>query len=490
MPTQSARAMPAEGVFENCPLETAFPVCASRLAVMKAGGVQVVLMSAFGASLGALSHYAATAQNLGMSVMWEIGDSNWWQQPPTTNLATDVPQFAAACGCSQNQALLTYVVDWLRALPGTYGYYAADDSALRPGDETAIAAYMALIKQRDPNHPAMIGAFSEQQRDGYQSIAGLIGQEVYPVTTDPVLPLDAHPATWDRVSKIATATQSSADRAGTASAFILQAFTWGDNLGDGEAVGVCSPSDTIDSCNARLRYPSGAEQLALRNAILRNATLRSSSGTRSPARTVRQSLTQAAVTPAEPKRRRAGTVCRQLSRLTSPAMAHRRGRAASPGIQDGVAAGLPRTRGGIVRFRPSTGSILPPYAHGPRFVATGYVADPGPAVRHRCRARSAPRLLRAAQSRKPPSSRRQARLPRRTLSMCRCTSALNVGSDNTPRRRMSPTSNASRAAFGWPWRSPCHPGHGPHCPAGAAATGVSTKTDLSRRAETENELAC
>jgi hypothetical protein len=117
----------------------------------------------------------------------------------------------------------------------------------------------------------MIGAYSDQQREGYQSTADPIGQEVYPVTTEPVLPLDGQPAIWDRVSQIATATQSSADRAGTASAFILQAFSWGDNLGDGEAVGVCSSSDTIDSCSARLRYPSGAEQLALRNAILRDA---------------------------------------------------------------------------------------------------------------------------------------------------------------------------------------------------------------------------
>jgi hypothetical protein len=231
-----------------------------------------VVISALGPSPWALSQYALAAQNLGMSVMWQIGDPNWWQQPPTSNqLAGDLPQFAAACGCSQNQALLTYVVDWFRALPGTYGYYAADDSVLRPGDGPAIAAYMGHIKHVDPNHPAMIGAYSDEQRDGFQSIADLIGQEVYPVTTDPILPLDAHPASWDLVSQIATATQSTAHRAGTASAFILQAFSWGDNLSDGEAIGVCSSSDTIDSCNSRLRYPSGAEQLALRNAILRNA---------------------------------------------------------------------------------------------------------------------------------------------------------------------------------------------------------------------------
>jgi hypothetical protein len=271
-PTLSATAMPVEGVFENCPLETAFPACVNRLAVMRNGGVKVAVISAFGTSLEALSRYAAVAHRVGMSVMWEIGDSNWWQQPPTSDqLGTDHPQFAAACGCTQNRALHTYLVAWLAALPGTYGYYAADDTALRPGDGSAIASYMARIKQLDPNHPAMIGAYSEQQRSGYQSKADLIGQEIYPVTTDPILPRENHRGSWGRVSQIATATQASADRAGTASAFILQAFSWGDNLTDGQAVGVCSASDTIDSCNARLRYPTGAEQLALRDAILRGA---------------------------------------------------------------------------------------------------------------------------------------------------------------------------------------------------------------------------
>jgi hypothetical protein len=130
---------------------------------------------------------------------------------------------------------------------------------------------MARIKQLAPGHPAMIGAYSGPQRDAYQSIADLIGQEVYPVTTDPILPFESHGATWDRVTQLASATQSSADRAGTPSAFILQAFSWGDSLSDGQGIGVCSASDTMDSCNTRLRYPSGAEQLALRDAILRNA---------------------------------------------------------------------------------------------------------------------------------------------------------------------------------------------------------------------------
>ena len=65
--------------------------------------------------------------------MWEIGNPAWWQEPATsTDMAGDFPAFASSCGCTDNGQLLAYMVSWLGALPGTYGYYAADDSQLSP----------------------------------------------------------------------------------------------------------------------------------------------------------------------------------------------------------------------------------------------------------------------------------------------------------------------------------------------------------------------
>lgn len=267
-----ATAPPTQGIFENCPLDTALQNCEQRLSVMRQGGLHVVVIPAWGASLSALSQYTAAARGLGMSIMWELSNPVWWQQPPSsTQAAGSFSAYASACGCSDNATLLPFVIHWLAQQPGTYGYYAADDSMIGAGDHAGIASYVAQIKRADPSRPVMIGAANSAQRSQYQGVFDLAAQEFYPVSTSSLLPASANHATWDSIDQAAASSQSSADHAGKASAVILQAFSWGDNVDDGSAIGVCTTADTTTSCNARLRYPSGAEQLALRNAVLRNA---------------------------------------------------------------------------------------------------------------------------------------------------------------------------------------------------------------------------
>lgn len=269
----SAATLPSQGIFEGCQLDNQLPTCEQRLATMHAGGLQVVVIPAWGVSLDSLSQYAAAARGLGMSVMWELSNPAWWQQGPGgSGAASDFSQFASACGCSNNGALLGYVVHWLSALPGTYGYYAADDSMLSPGDEPGVASYVAQIKQQDAVHTVLIGAANTGQGQQYeQGTAAQVGQEMYPVSTSSLLPQSANQATWDSIDYAATTTQHAADQAGKQSVAILQAFSWGDNVDDGSAIGVCNSSDTTASCAAKLRYPSGTEQLALRNAVLSNS---------------------------------------------------------------------------------------------------------------------------------------------------------------------------------------------------------------------------
>ena len=246
--------------------------CTQRLAVMHAGGMQVVVIPARYGSLSDLAEYAATAQSLGMSVMWEIGNPAWWQEPGTsTDMAGVFPSFASSCGCTQNGQLLAYMVSWLGALPGTYGYYAADDSQLIPGDQAGVAAYVSQIKQSDPAHTVMIGAYGLAQANQYADIADMVGNEIYPVTTNPLLPVSGNLFTWDTVANTAGLLQTYADDAHKQSAFILQAFTWGDNVADGTTIGVCTPAESNSECYAQLRYPSPGEQLQLRNEILQNA---------------------------------------------------------------------------------------------------------------------------------------------------------------------------------------------------------------------------
>jgi hypothetical protein len=116
----------------------------------------------------------------------------------------------------------------------------------------------------------MISAFQSSQTQQYMRIAD-VGQEIYPVTAWDLLPTADSMDVWKSVASTVTQTQREASSAGSDSAFILQAFSWGDNLSDGTAVGVCSPGDSPAKCWSEARYPSGAEQLELRNEVLTHA---------------------------------------------------------------------------------------------------------------------------------------------------------------------------------------------------------------------------
>ncbi len=99
--------LPAEGVFESCSLDTEMPTCLGRLHAMHQGGMQVVVITAWAGSLDSLRAYAAAAQSLGMSVIWELSDPSWWRDPATsTGAAGQFPAFATGCGCDQNGPLL------------------------------------------------------------------------------------------------------------------------------------------------------------------------------------------------------------------------------------------------------------------------------------------------------------------------------------------------------------------------------------------------
>jgi hypothetical protein len=259
-------------VFETCSLDTEMPTCVQRLDVMRQGGMQIVVIPAWGASLESLGAYAAAAQSLGMSVMWELSNPAWWRSSTTDTAAAGAfSAFAQACGCNHNGPLLAFTIDWLSRLGGTFGYYAADDSMLASGDQAGVASYVAQIKQQDPAHTVMIGAYGQPQASAYQGIADVIGTEIYPVTTASLMPASASQSTWDWITEDAIEAQQAADATHKQSAFILQAFTWGDNSEDGEAIGACTDGDTPQSCYDKLVYPTAGDQLQLRNEVLLNA---------------------------------------------------------------------------------------------------------------------------------------------------------------------------------------------------------------------------
>src|SRR5258706_38458 len=152
--------------------------CARRRRARPPAARVVAVAVIAGTLVAGLARYAQAAQGLGMAVMWELSNPVWWREPPSsTGAAASFSSFAAACGCQSNQDVLAFLINWLAGQPATYGYYAADDSMLEPGDQAGVSAYVAQIKQHDAPHPVMIGAFQPTQRQQYVGIADLIGQE-------------------------------------------------------------------------------------------------------------------------------------------------------------------------------------------------------------------------------------------------------------------------------------------------------------------------
>jgi hypothetical protein len=109
----------------------------------------------------------------------------------------------------------------------------------------------------------VIGAANTIQQHQYLRAADLVATEIYPVTTGQFDPAQARATV--------RAAQYNATHAHRRSAFILQAFSWGDNLNDGRAIGMCTAADTVAGCGARLAYPSPGQQLMLLDAVRNHA---------------------------------------------------------------------------------------------------------------------------------------------------------------------------------------------------------------------------
>jgi hypothetical protein len=272
--TKKARVsgtVPAQGMFDDCDLSNGVPACEQDLLQMHEAGLQVVVMSASWDTLDELSQYASYAQSIGMSVMWELNDPGFWGGAWIgSSAAADWSSFSTACGCTATNQILDYMINWLAALPATYGYYAADDSTLEPDQAAGLREYVSQIKSVDPNHMVMVGS-AQGQGTTYYSSGATIGNEIYPETTRSLMPASQNLAVWQSVQQSITQDQRAAAQQGTSSAFILQAFTFGDNLIDGEAVGACNASMSQTQCASRLQFPSASVELQLRNDALQYA---------------------------------------------------------------------------------------------------------------------------------------------------------------------------------------------------------------------------
>ncbi len=89
------------------------------------------------------------------------------------------------------------MIQWLGALPATYGYYAADDEVISPGEQGGLTQYVSEIKALDANAMVMVGS-AVSQGTTYASTGATLGTEIYPETSGNLMPVSQQPVDLGR----------------------------------------------------------------------------------------------------------------------------------------------------------------------------------------------------------------------------------------------------------------------------------------------------
>jgi hypothetical protein len=146
-------AMPAQGVYEYCHVNSALPECVSRLHRLGQAGFRAVLDSPMlDRGRAQILAYVDAAQAAGLQVIWPLHSLDFAGSPPDgTNLVGQA--WGQACGCRTNQDLLAYVVSLARSRSNTWGYYIADE----PGPEAheRVRSLVERVRALDPAHPRL-----------------------------------------------------------------------------------------------------------------------------------------------------------------------------------------------------------------------------------------------------------------------------------------------------------------------------------------------
>lgn len=262
--TSSASPVPpqdGEGIYESC--LPGNPSCNTNLDVMEAGGFSLVInYSQFGdptrpstnPTMSDELNYAAHAAQDHMKVIWSLKD--WWSRESSLNgneLLLTYPHIAQTCGCSNNAGFIQYFINAVKNLPGTWGYYIADEATT--SNYTQVKVNLAdLVHATDPNKPRLYvagssGPYMNSAVNMYANISEVIAQDYYPIGNQPSLPING-------VSTIASSLQSLANTAGKSYGMVLQAHSLAPYLG------YCQNSTTI------CPYPTTAQMTQMLGDVL------------------------------------------------------------------------------------------------------------------------------------------------------------------------------------------------------------------------------
>jgi hypothetical protein len=223
---------------------------------MAASGVKVVInYDQPYATMAQQIAYANQAASLGMKVVWNLKEQEFWDSN-TTNALTAYSDLKDSCGtsCKTDTDLITYFVNQLKNNPGTWGYYVGDETTA--SNHTNVKKMTDLIKQLDPNHPRLFisaedCATNGKNLDAFADTADVLGSDWYP------WPRTDCPMQSTTVA-IASHIQQLASQQGKQTAYVAQSFSWAQY----NESWVCTP---FPGCAI---FPSSAQMIQEKNTVL------------------------------------------------------------------------------------------------------------------------------------------------------------------------------------------------------------------------------
>ena len=259
-PTTASIAFPTDGqgLYESCPLRSVAS-CLSHLDQMAAVGFKLVMNYAgLRGHASDLLTYANHARSVGMRVIWSLQDLRIWNG---SDFSAVYPELTADSGCAHTDdvCLTTYVVNLVKGLPGTWGYYVGDE--VNPSLHNLLKVHTDLIHQLDPNHPRLfVDGVSH-----WTPVSIAKGNSVFHDVSD-IVESNYYPIGYysgNSISDVATyakGIQAYANHYSLQSAMGLQAVSWAEYYPPAR----CSP---FPSCAP---FPTAQQMRSMRDLALSN----------------------------------------------------------------------------------------------------------------------------------------------------------------------------------------------------------------------------
>lgn len=242
-----------QGVYEECSL-TRGNTCVERLQQIAVAGFALVLNynQLYGSAQQELL-YAHKAATLGIKIIWNIDYPVLRDQG---DILQTFPDLALSCKCSTAARFINYVIDLVKDLPATWGYYVGDE--VPAYEQMKLQALVDMIRTLDPSHPRLIVQSSSSANTAKANLVPFINAA--DVLAVDFYPIGAQNESINDTGAIAQVVQTIANQNGKQSAMVLQAFNRLQYHNQS-----CSPSPICST------YPTFNEMRYMLNLITTNS---------------------------------------------------------------------------------------------------------------------------------------------------------------------------------------------------------------------------